>query len=298
MKKTANDKNVTQQDADYFSRQYNARAMIPDHPFIFTRWQKESAHVRRSQAALIDLPYGEAASHRLDFFPASRSDAPLLVFIHGGWWRSLDKSDFSFVVPAYTRAGFNVALSNYTLAPHASIADIVREQLDALAWLYRHAEQYDFDRTRIVVAGHSAGAHLTSMMMAAEWTAFAPDLPRDLVKAGILMSGIFDLEPVRHADFVNVDLKLTKPDVAALSPAFMPQSHAIPFISACGELESDEFKRQSALIAAAWRTTHRADIPVPGANHLTICDAFATPDHPLCQSTLALLREPADQAGG
>lgn len=275
--------------AEYYSQQYNARASIPDHPYIFTRWLKDSMQVRRSQAALFDLAYGEAAAERLDFFPASRCDAPLLVFIHGGWWRSLDKSDFSFVAPAYTRAGFNVALTNYTLAPHATIAEIVMQQVHALAWLYRNAEKYDFDPKRIVVAGHSAGAHLAAMMMAAHWPVFGADLPPDLVKGGVLLSGLYDLEPVRHADFVNVDLRLTEADIAPLSPALMPQGHPAPFITAYGALESDEFRRQTELIAHTWNGSHRGDVPLPGLNHLTICDAFATPDHPLCQATLSLI---------
>ena len=108
-------------NVDYYTKQYNARASIPDHPMIFTRWQKESALVRRTQAGLLDLPYGTAEKERLDFYPAYETGAPLLVFIHGGWWRSLDKSDFTFIVPAYRRAGFNIALTNYTLAPDASI---------------------------------------------------------------------------------------------------------------------------------------------------------------------------------
>jgi arylformamidase len=282
--------------AEYYSQQYNARASIPDHPHIFTRWTKDSTHVRRTSAALLDLPYGESSGERLDFYPASRSGAPLLVFIHGGWWRSLDKSDFAFIAPAYLRAGFNVALTNYTLAPAASVAEIVLQQLRALAWLYRNAEQYDFDRDRIVVAGHSAGGHLSAMMLAAEWPVFGNDLPADLVKAGILMSGLYDLEPVRHAEFVNVDLKLTAKDVDPLSPAWMPQSHPAPFITAVGALESDEFKLQQALIAERWKGGHSADIPLPGINHLTICDAFATPGHPLFEASVKLISTVASSA--
>lgn len=277
--------------AEYYSTQYNARAAIPDHPYIFTRWAKDSAHVRRTSAALFDLAYGEADGERLDFFPAPRSDAPLMVFIHGGWWRSLDKSDFSFIAPAYTRAGFNVALTNYTLAPAASIADIVRQQLRAVAWLYHHAEAYDFDPGKIVVAGHSAGAHLAAMMMAAVWPAFDPALPADLVKGGILMSGIYDLAPVLHTDFVNVDLKLTAKDIEPLSPAGMPKAHDAPFITAVGALESDEFKRQTSLLAEAWKQDHKDDIPLPNANHMTICDAFGTPGSALHDATIGLMSD-------
>jgi len=277
--------------AEYYSQQYNARAMIPDHPYIFTRWLKDSAQARRTQAALFDLAYGEASGERLDFFPTHRSDAPLLVFIHGGWWRSLDKSDFSFIAPAYTRAGFNVALTNYTLAPEASIAEIVLQQLRALAWLYRNAEKYDFDPKRIVVAGHSAGAHLAAMMMAAVWPVFGADLPADLVKGGILLSGVYDLEPVRHADFVNVDLKLREEDIAVLSPCRMPQTHPAPFVTAFGGLESEEFRRQTGLMIDAWKANHVADIALPEANHLTICDAFGTIGHPLHAAAVKLIEE-------
>ena len=276
---------------EYYSTQYNARAAIPDHPYIFTRWAKESAHVCRTSAALFDLAYGEADGERLDFFPAPRSDAPLLVFIHGGWWRSLDKSDFSFIAPAYTRAGFNVALTNYTLAPAASIADIGRQQLRAMAWLYRHAEAYDFDPSKIVVAGHSAGAHLAAMMMAAVWPAYDQSLPADLVKGGILMSGIYDLAPVLHTDFVNVDLKLTPKDIEPLSPASMPKTHDAPFITAVGGMESDEFKRQTGLLAQAWKQDHKGNIPLPDANHMTICDAFGTPGSALHEATVGLMSD-------
>lgn len=273
----------------YYTDQYDAVAAIPDHPRILTRWLRDSAHVRRTKPALLDLAYGESAAERLDFFPANRSGAPLLIFIHGGWWRSRDKSNFSFMAPAYTQAGFNVVLTNYGLAPAVSMEDITRQQLHAIAWLYQRAEDYDFDPQRIVVAGHSAGAHLAAMMMSALWPAFNPALPSNLVKAGVLLSGLYDLTPIMHADFVNADLKLTPQRTALLSPAFMPQAHPAPFISAVGALESDEFKRQNALIGQVWNSSHAGDIAVPDRNHITICDAFATPGEPLFEATVKLI---------
>ena len=273
----------------YYTEQYDAVAAIPDHPRILTRWLRDSAHVRRTKPALLDLAYGESAAERLDFFPANRSGAPLLIFIHGGWWRSRDKSNFSFMVPAYTQAGFNVALTNYGLAPAVSMEDITRQQLHAIAWLYQRAEDYDFDPQRIVVAGHSAGAHLAAMMMSALWPVFDPALPSNLVKAGVLLSGLYDLTPIMHADFVNADLKLTPQRSELLSPAFMPQAHPAPFISAVGALESDEFKRQNALIGQVWNDSHAGDIAVPDKNHITICDAFATPGEPLFEATVKLI---------
>ena len=274
---------------DYYSRQYNARAEIPDHPQLFTRWQNESALVRRTHAGLLDIPFGSAIGERLDFFPAPRPGAPLLVFIHGGWWRSLDKSDFTFIVPGYHAAGFNVALTNYTLAPEASIEQITQQQLRAFAWLYKNAARYEYDPERIVVAGHSAGAHLAAMMMAALWNTYDAELPASLIKAGILMSGLYDLDPVRYAEFVNVDLKITEHNALQLSPGYMPQSHPIPFITSVGDLESAEFKRQTALIASQWQAAHKAEIALHGINHLTICDMFANREHPLFEQSCKLI---------
>ncbi|MDB5841396.1 MAG: alpha/beta hydrolase [Herminiimonas sp.] len=281
--------------AEYYDQQYNARAMVPDHPRIITRWLKDSAHARRTSAGLLDLAYGESPGERLDFFPARRGGAPLLVYIHGGWWRSMDKSNFSFVVPGYRAAGFNVALTNYTLAPAATLEQITLQQLAACAWLYRNAENHDFDRNRIVVAGHSAGGHLSAMMLAARWPDFASDLPPDLIKAGILLSGPYELDAIRKSSFVNADLGLDEARAASLSPARMPQAHAAPFITAVGGLESEEFKRQNVLIGECWKASHAGDIALPERNHLTIVDAFATPGDPLFEASVKLISglEPA-----
>ncbi len=282
-------KHPTARERQYYSQQYNARASIPDHPHIFTRWQRDSALVRRTHAGLLDLPFGNAPGERLDFYPAPTPNAPLLVFIHGGWWRSLDKSDFTFIVPAYLQRGFNIALTNYTLAPLASIEEITRQQLRALAWLYHKAAEYEFDRERIVIAGHSAGGHLAAMMLAAQWPQWSDNLPIDLVKAGVLLSALTDLDVIRHVDFVAQDLKLSEDSIPRLSPALMPQAHPAPFITAVGDLESDEFKRQNALIIHRWESNHRKDVRLTDINHLTICDAFGNPEHPLFEATCELV---------
>lgn len=273
----------------YYAEQLNARAAVPEHTDIIQRWQRESAKVRSAEAGLLDLAFGGAPMEQLDFFPAAQPNAPLLVFIHGGYWRSLDKSDFTFIVPGYRKAGFNVALTNYTLAPHASMEEITRQQLRALAWLYRRAARLDFDRDRIMIAGHSAGGHLAAMMMAAHWNVFGQDLPTDLIKAGVFMSGLYDLEPVRHAEFINVDLKLDQASALRLSPAWMPQPNAAPFITAVGDLESDEFKRQTALIGARWQRGFQREIPLHQENHFSICDCFGDESHELFKASCELL---------
>ena len=246
--------------------------------------------VRRRNAGMYDVMYGESSGERLDIFPTRQPHAPLIVFIHGGWWRALDKSDFSLIAPAFTNAGFNVALTNYTLAPEASIEEIVQQQLRALSWLYKDSEKYDIDRDRIIVIGHSAGAHLAAMMMAAQWPLYDRELPADLIKAGVLLSGLYDLAPIMHANFVNVDLQMTEQRVMPLSPAWMPLQQKIPFITGMGGKESDEFKRQTDLIGQRWAGQHRQQIELPECNHLSICDALADSDSTLFKATLALTK--------
>ncbi|HQR57248.1 MAG TPA: alpha/beta hydrolase [Burkholderiaceae bacterium] len=274
----------------FYEREYNARAAIPEHPRIFARWAEQGALARRLRACLIDLPYGETPAERLDYFPTRQDAAPLLVFIHGGYWRSLDKSDFSWLAPPYVQHGVAVALLNYGLAPQTPMEEIVRQQLRALAWLYRNGDRLGFDPERIVVAGHSAGAHLTAMMIAALWPAYEPDLPASLVKSGLAISGIYDLAPLLQAPFVNVDLKLDARRARLLSPLHLPPATPAPLITAVGALESSEFRRQTTLIGRAWKENLVRSVPMPGTNHLTIVDELANPASPLFDAALELVR--------
>ena len=246
-------------NVEWMEREYNARAAIPDHPQIFARWAEQGAQVRRRRAGLIDMPYGDDDGERLDFFPTVHRTSPLLVFIHGGYWRSLDKSDFSWIAPPFLDAGVAVAFLNYGLAPRVAVDDIVRQQLKAMAWLHARAEELGFDRQRIVVGGHSAGGHLTAMMMAALWPDVDPALPADLVKGGIAISGLYDLEPLVPLPFINTDLQLDVAAARKVSPVHLPAATGAPLVTAVGALESGEFKRQTQLIRAAWPRNARAD---------------------------------------
>src|SRR5262249_26321029 len=150
-----------------------------------------------------------------------------------------------------------------------------------------------FDPQRMYVSGHSAGGHLTAMMMAALWTAFADDLPRDLVKGALTISGVFDLEPLVHAPFLNVDLHLHLQRPRTLSPAHMLPATKAPLYTAVGGLESSEFKRQTALLAKRWRDNVVRDVPMDGFNHLTVIEELANPASPLFDAAIELIRRSA-----
>lgn len=269
--------------------QYNNRARIPEHPQIFERWATASALARERSPCSIDLAYGDGPNQSLDVFPATRTGAPVLVFIHGGWWRSLDKRDHSFIAPAFTQAGAMVVVPNYALCPSVGIETIALQLTHALAWVFRNAGRHGGDPKRIVVAGHSAGGHLAAMLLCCRWPQVAPDLPPQLVPSALSISGLFDLEPVAQTPFLQADLQLTPASVERLSPARFP-APAGTLVAVAGANESEEFLRQNRLIREAWG--ERA-VPVcetvPGTNHLDVLHALADPQARLHGLTLGLL---------
>ncbi|MCX7659278.1 MAG: alpha/beta hydrolase [Caldimonas manganoxidans] len=276
-------------DPQWLEGQYNNRARIPEHAQIFARWAQDSASARERYAPVLDLAYGASAAETLDVFMPRRDGAPVLVFIHGGWWRALDKADHSFVAPAFVEAGACVVVPNYGLCPAVTIETITWQMVRALVWTWRHIAAYGGDPHRIVVAGHSAGGHLTAMMLSCRWPQVAVDLPADVVKAGLSISGVFDLEPIRLTPFLQADLRLRPQDVARLSPAYFPPPGS-PLWATVGALESEEFLRQNRLIRQRWG---RRAVPVcetiAAAHHLNILDSLARPGQRLHALALEML---------
>jgi arylformamidase len=272
----------TRYDAAWLDREYNNRARVPDHATHFERWARDSAQARQDGRALLDVSYGLGAGETLDIFPAARSPgtplAPVLVFIHGGWWRSLDKADHSFIAPPFMQAGACVVVPNYALCPAVGIEQIALQTTRALAWVWRNAARYGGNRNRIVVAGHSAGGHLAAMLLACRWKTVGDDLPPRLVHGALSISGVFDLEPIRQTPFLAADLQLTPAAVRRLSPAFFPRPRG-PLAAVVGGLESEEFLRQNQLIRDQWGPS---TVPVcealPGLNHFTVLHDLVDPD--------------------
>ena len=267
---------------EFIEREYNNRALVPDHPSFFARWEKDSAYVRRTLECEIDLAYGPDARHRIDLFPAKNARGTL-VFLHGGYWRSLDKSMFSWLAAPYVAAGLGVAVPSYRLAPSVRIDDIVEDAIAAMNWLMLNGEKHRLPTGRVVVSGHSAGGHLTAALFATPGAKLHFDPAR--IVGGVPISAIVDFAPIERfsADFgldaaavKRLDLHTRKPTLAA------------PLVVAVGGSESSEFIRQSRLLADSWSRQVKSLHVLPGYHHFSVVDAFAERGQPLHDATLRL----------
>ncbi len=283
---------MTLPDPTWLDAQYNNRARVPDAPRILERWANASELARAQSDGVLDLAYGDAPGETLDVFPAAHPQAPVFFFVHGGYWRALDKRDQSFVAPALVAAGAMVVVANYALCPAVTIEHITLQMVRALAWTFRHAAEFGGDARRIVVGGHSAGGHLAAMLLGCRWNEVARDLPPDLLRSALSISGVFDLEPIRRTPFLAPDLRLTPASVRRLSPALLP-APAGRLVAVVGADESEEFRRQNRLIRDVWgsRTVPVCE-EVPGANHFTVLHELADAGARVHRLALGLLDLP------
>lgn len=257
---------------------YNNAAAVADSAAFIARWERESATIRAAMPRHLDLRYAPAERQRLDFFAATARRAPTLLFIHGGYWQNRAKELFSFVAEGPLSLGIHVALIGYTLAPEARLDRIVAQCRDALRWLGAAVAELGGDPARIFVAGWSAGGHLTAMLM---------DEP--LVKGGLAISGIYDLEPIR-LNYLNEKLRLDADEATRNSPLLHLPARAAPLAVTVGGDELPELRRQSETYHAAWRAKGLPGefVPLPGCHHFTALEALARPDGPLVEALARL----------
>src|ERR1044071_2744284 len=231
--------------------EYNNRARVPDHADIFARWTRDAAayreHMKAEENAELGLAHGTSPRQPVDlFFPEATGHTPLALFIHGGYWRSLEASSFSHMAAGLNAKGVAVAVAGYDLCPQVTIGQIINQIRNACLFLWRRFGQ------RLMVYGHSAGGHLAGCMLATDWKKFDPKAPADLVPAAYSISGLFDLAPLVHTA-MNADLRLDEVEVGRVSPLTWPVAPGRAFDAVVGGVESSEFLRQSHVIAEDWR---------------------------------------------
>jgi len=257
---------------------YNNSAAVANYPAIKADWQARSARVRQARRGHLDLRYGEAPRQRLDLFLADDPQAPTVAFIHGGYWQRNDKEESTFLAQGPLAHGINVAIVEYTLAPAARMDAIVGEIRQALAWLAAHLADYGADPARIYVSGHSAGGHLTASMMSL-----------GVVKGGIAISGLYDLEPIR-LNYLNASLGLDADEARRNSPILHLPPQAGALVIAYGTGELPELCRQSVDYAQAWigGSLPGRLLPIEGADHFTVLESLADPDGALTQALVEM----------
>lgn len=276
-------------DRAELERQYSPSSCVDNFDELVADYATQS-RIAESRARVIkNLRYGRDSDELLDFFPVENEQAPLQVFIHGGYWQALSKDDSTFAGANFADNGVAYAAINYTLAPRAKVGEMVAQCRRSIEWLYKNAAQLGVDSERIYLSGSSAGAQLAAMVCLTEWEAH--DLPPNVIKGATLLSGIYDLRPLCHT-YVNEPLQMDQPEAESLSPHFMNLFGMPPAIICWGENETAEFKRQSQEFALALQQagSEVESFELSGYNHFDIVHALADVNTRLGNRVIAQIR--------
>jgi arylformamidase len=271
-------------------RAYDQRAWVTNADELLAAYATSSARVRAKLDHLDNVPYGPGADETLAIFPAPQSDAPIHVHVHGGGWRHLTKDDESFLAPAFVAAGVTLVVLNFAVIPAVRIPEMVAQVRRAIVWLAQHAAAYGGDPSRMHLSGHSSGAHLAGVLMTTDWPAFGA--PADVLKSGLLVSGMYDLQPVMlsaRRRYVTLDAA----EIDELSAIRQLRHLRAPVAIAYGALESPEFKRQAIEFAAVARAANKPSVllEIPDRNHYEILGDLAEPWSLLSATALAFMRD-------
>lgn len=249
---------------------------------VLRHYRGKAQQARETLRCSLDVPYGPTRAETLDIFPADKPGAPVFVFFHGGYWRSLSSKDFSGVALGLQVRGVTTVVVDYALCPFVRLDEITRQARAAVAWVLRNIAAHGGDPARVAVGGHSAGGHLGAMCLLTEWDRDY-GLPQDPLRAAVLVSGLYELEPLRWS-FLQPLLQLDEGLVRSQSPLLHVRACATPVWTTWGVAETAEFARQSSAFHGAWTAAGNASelSPQPGANHYTAIHGFEDPAHPLC----------------
>lgn len=261
---------------DQLAREYDNRAKVADFAAIVETWRRAAESVRANAGGEHGLRYGDGPRQVMDIF--GPTDAPVAMFLHGGYWQAMDRSYFSHLAAGLLAHGAAVAVPSYDLCPDVALSRIVAEAREAAAFLHRRTGR------RVLAIGHSAGGHLAACLLATDWA--ASGLPANLVPAALSLSGLFDLMPLLQVK-EGAALRLDAAEALRLSPVLWPRPagriHAM-----VGETEGPEYLRQSRDIATAWGGEWEA---VPGANHFSLLDGLTDPASHLTRQAIRLLSD-------
>jgi len=256
------------------SAAYNNRAAVADFPNIVAQWQRDAAAYREKMAregrAELDVRFGPSERQYMDLFTSKDPDAPVALFIHGGYWRAMSPKEHSHLAQGLTGNGVTVAVAGYDLTPQVSIAQIIEQMREATLFLWKRYGK------RIMVYGHSTGGHLAACMLATDWEKHGA--PADLVPAAYAISGVFDLAGLINTD-MNADFKLDETSARESSPLFWPAPKGRILDVVVGGAELPEFIRLSHVMADSWgaagvETRYEA---VPGMHHFNVVAPLADP---------------------
>lgn len=265
--------------------QFSPRIAVPDCEEWLARDATLSAETRGKLRHTADIAYGESAGERLDVFPAGNPGAPIHVYIHGGYWRALDKKDFSYVAEPLVASGATTVVLNYDLCPKVTLDTVVQQTRNAVIWIYRHAGLLGGDADKIYLSGSSAGAHLVAMMLAEDWT--RSPVPPDVIKGAACITGIYQIDPVLRIQ-ANAEIRLKPEMVARNSPLSLPLRAHCPVLVAVGAKETPEWIKQSEAYEAFLRRHGCATefIKLPETHHFSITQSLSWPQSVLAKAML------------
>lgn len=277
-------------DAATLEAKYNLGALRPDLPEVMSRWQTRSEALSGLDSTQLDLAYGNGSRDRLDLYAAGKG-TPLLIYIHGGYWQRGDKNLYGWISEAFVSNGVSVAIPNYNLTPSVRVGQIAPQLRRAVQMLWHQSDALGFNRSNMIVMGHSAGGHLTAMMMSTHWPDVDKDMPTDLFRAAVPISGIFELEPLVHTT-INAGPQMDVEEARAESPCHIPPVTNATQLVTVGGAETTELIRQSDDHAARYQTAKRA-MPrynVPDADHFDALEPLAEEDSEFFSRVMALIR--------